>query len=161
MSDVRMTADIPGRGTIQIVIRAPEWGDTLRQGRRQFSGETEAGTPYRQDGGVEREFYDPTFTNLNLCERADLEAFFGQDGVNRREHPFTLEIINNTSLGFAIGTAQGLSSLDGLSTTQVTIPVTASFGLVRLDQSDVAFTPIPRGRYTTSLRFRSEKPPSC
>lgn len=156
-----MTADVPGRGVIQIATRSPEFGDTLRLGRSQQVGETEAGVQFRQDLGVDREFYEATFTNLNLCERADLEAFFAADGVNKRMIEFTLEAFENSSLGFVIGTAQGLSSLDGLTTDQVTVPATASFGLVRLDQSELQFAAINGGRYTTSLRFRIEKQPSC
>lgn len=161
MSDLRFTADVPGRGTIQIVIRSPEFGDTLRLGREWAVGRTEAGIDFRQDNQVDLEFYEVTFTNLHLCERADLEAFFASDAVNKREIPFTLEVINNTSLAFVIGSAQGLSTLDGVSTSDVTIPATASFGLVRLDQSELQFAAINGGRYTTSLRFRLEKQPAC
>ena len=161
MSDLRMTADVPGRGVISITVRSPEWGDTLRLGREWSVGRTEAGVEFRQDNGVDLEFYEVTFTNLNLCERADLEAFFAADAVNKREHPFALEAINNTTLGFTIGSAQGLSTLDGVSTSDVTIPATASFGSVRLDQSELQFAATPGGRYTTSLRFRIEKQPVC
>lgn len=161
MSDMRLTADVPGRGTISITVRAPEWGDTLRLGRDQDVGTTEAGVQFRQDNGVDVEFYEATFADLTRCERADLEAFFAANGVNRRMLPFTLEAINNTSLGFVTGTAQGLSTLDGLSAGDVTVPETASFGLVRLDQSEIQFAATPGGRYTTSLRFRLEKQPVC
>ena len=161
MSDMRLTADIPGRGVITITIRAPEWGDTLRLGRRQSVGENEAGVQFRQDNGVDLEFYEATFTALNLCERADIEAFFGPAGTNFREHALTLEAINNTSLSFALGSTQGLSTLDGLSTSSVTVPATGSFGTVRLDQSELQFAAIPGGRYTVSLRFRRELQPSC
>lgn len=161
MTDLRLTADIPGRGVISITIRAPEFGDTLRLARRQVVGETEAGVQFRQDRGVDLEFYEATFTNLDLCERADLEAFFAPDAVNFRLNTLVMEVINNTSLGFVLGSAQGLSTLDGVSTSDVTVPVTASFGTVRLDQAELQFAAIPGGRYTTSLRFRREKQPSC
>ncbi len=161
MTDMRLTADVPGRGEISITISSPEWGDTLRLGREQQVGQTEAGVQFRQDQGVDLEFYEATFTDLNLCERADIEAFFDADGVNKRELPFTLEAINNTSLGFVVGTGQGLSTLDGLKTGDVTVPETAVFGLVRLDQSEIQFAATPGGRYTTSLRFRFEKQPAC
>lgn len=161
MSDLRMTADVPGRGTIQITVRSPEFGDTLRLGRKFEVGQTEAGIDFRQDNGVDLDYYEATFTNLDLCERADLEAFFAADGVNKRELPFTLEVINNSSLGFVVASGQGLSTLDGVSSSDVTVPETASFGLVRLDQSEIQFAAIPGGRYTTSLRFRLEKQPAC
>jgi hypothetical protein len=156
-----MTAEIPGRGTIQITLRSPEWGDTLRLGRRWNVGQTEAGSQFFQDEGIETEFYEATFSDLNLCERADLEAFFAQDAVNKRGFPFLLEVTENTSLGFVVGTAQGLSTLDGVSTADVVVPTTASFGFVRLDQSEVEFAATPGGRYTTSLRFRREQQPVC
>ena len=161
MSDLRFTATVPGRGVISITVRSPEFGDTLRLGRIWQVGQTEAGIQFRQDEGVDVDFYEVTFTNLNLCERADLEQFFASDGVNKREIPFVLEVINNTSLAFVIGSAQGLSTLDGVSTGDVTIPATASFGLVRLDQSELSIAATSGGRYTTSLRFRIEKPPAC
>lgn len=161
MTSLRMTADVPGRGQIQITVRAPEFGDTFRLGRTQQVGETESGIQFRQDLGVDREFYEITLTNLNLCERADLEAFFAANGVNKRMLPLTLEAIENTSLAFALGSAQGLSTLDGLSTKDVTVPTTASFGLVRLAHSEIQFAATPGGRYTTSLQFRVEKQPVC
>jgi len=161
MSDLRFSADVPGRGAITITVRSPEFGDTLRLGREWSVGQTEAGTQFRQDNGVDLEFYEVTFTNLNLCERADLEAFFAADGVNKREIAFTLEVINNTSIGFLVATSQGLSTLDGVSTGDVVVPATSSFGLVRLDQSELQFAATPGGRYTTSLRFRVEKQPAC
>ena len=161
MTKLRMTADVPGRGVISITVRSPEFGDTLRLGRNQQVGETEAGQQFRQDLGIDREFYEATLTNLDLCERADLEAFFEADGVNKQILPFTLEAIENVSLSFVVGTTQGLSTLDGLSTSDVTIPATSSFGTVRLDQSELQFAAIPGGRYTTSLRFRIQKQPAC
>lgn len=161
MSDLRMTALVPGRGVIEITVRSPEFGDTYRLGRAQNVGETQAGVQFRQDEGLDREFYEATLTDLDLCERADLEAFFAADAVNKRMIPFTLAAISNTSLGFVIGTTQGLSSLDGLTTGQVTVPPVASFGLVRLDQSELQFAAIQGGRYTTSLRFRVEQQPAC
>ena len=161
MSDLRFTADIPGRGVISITIRSPEFGDTYRLARIWNVGQTEAGVQFRQDEGVDIEAWEATFTDLDLCERADLEAFFREDGVNKREFVFTLEAINNTSLGFVVATGQGLSTLDGVSSGDVTIPETASFGPVRLDQSELQFAAIPGGRYTTSLRFRVEKQPTC
>ncbi len=156
-----MTAEVPGRGTIEIVIRSPEFGDTLRLGRLQDVGETEAGVQFRQDRGVDRTFYEATFAQLNLCERADLEAFFAPEGVNYRMIPFVLEAIGNTSLGFVVGTTQGLSTLSGLGTGQVTVPAVASFGTVRLDQNELQFAAVQGGRYTASLRFRKEKQPAC
>jgi hypothetical protein len=141
-------------GTVVVSIRNPAFGDLSRSARRQAAGETEGGRLFVQDLGTEQRFYEATFENLNRCERRDLDAFFGEELANKRLRKFSMGVEGNKNLAFLVGTGQGWSTGDDLSTGDLVVPATASFGLVRLEQSDVQFAATPRDRYTTSLRFR-------
>ena len=141
-------------GVVEVVVRNPAFGDVFRRARRQAAGETEGGRLFVQDLGTEQSFYEGTWENLNRCERRDLDAFFGVDLANKRLRRFTLGVSGNTDLAFLVGTGQGWSTGDDLSTGDLVVPETASFGEVRLEQSDVQFVAVSRQRYTTSLRFR-------
>ena len=146
-------------GTIAIEVRNPEFGDNSEFGRRQSVGETEAGEEFVQDLGVDTEYYQATWASLDRCERRDLEYFFGINGTNRRQRRLIMGVTNNANLAFPIGTGQGWNTAADLNTGVLLVPATASFGEVRLQQSELVFTSVPRDRYTTSLRFRILKTP--
>lgn len=148
-------------GTVVVVVRNPEFGDSHSSGQRQATGETEGGEFYIQPLGVETKFYEGTWTNLNRCELRDLEFFFGADGSNRRQRKFLMGVVDNENLAFPIGTGQGWNTAADLNTGLLVVPSSASFGEVRLEQSQVQFSSIPRDRFTTSLRFRILQPAAC
>ena len=50
MSDLRLTATVPGRGVISITIRSPEFGDTFRLSRIQSIGQ------YQEDSSAQARF---------------------------------------------------------------------------------------------------------
>lgn len=151
----------PGVGLVSIEIRNPEFGDTTRFSRRQERGETEAGVLFLQDLGVDMEFYDATWQSLTRCERRDLEYFFGPSGTTYAQRPFTMGVENNVALAFPVGTGQGWSTADALASGSLVVPLSASFGMVKLEQSQIQFAATPRDRYTTSLRFRILQPVAC
>ena len=157
----RFQIDRPGIGTVTIDIRNPEFGDVSEFARRQRQAETEAGVVFVQDLGVDLEFFRGTWTNLQRCERRDMEFFFGPEGTNYRQRPFTMSVINNKNIAFGIGTGQGWSTADDLESGSLVVPASASFGLVKLEQSSLQFSTIPTERYTVDLAFRILTPPSC
>jgi len=148
-------------GTISVEVRNPEFGDVHSFPRRQATGVTEGGRQYVQDLGVDEQFYQATWANLTRCERRDLEYFFGVKGSNKRQHVFTMSVVNNANLAFPIGSGQGYNTGQQLNSGSLVVPATASFGLVRLDQGEVSFVATPRDRYTTTLRFRILNPNVC
>lgn len=148
-------------GLISVAVRNPEFGDVHSFPRRQADGTTEGGSYYVQDLGGDEEFYQATWTNLTRCERRDLEYFFSTKGVNKKQIPFTLRVENNVNLAFPLNTGQGFNTGQGLNSGDLVVAPSASFGLVRLDQSEVSFVAIPRDRYSTTLRFRILKPNAC
>ena len=119
-----------------------------------YAGETEGGRLFVQDLGLERVFYEATWENLTRCERRDLSFFFGKDGTAKRLRRFQMSVQGNTNLAFLIGTGQGFNTAQDINTGTLVVPQTASFGDVRLEQSEVSFVATPRDRYTTTLRFR-------
>lgn len=144
----------PPIGLVSVTIRNPAFGDVYREARRQAAGETEGGRLFVQDLGLERVFYEATWENLNLCERRDLSFFFGKDGTAKRLRRFFMSVNDNNNLAFLIGSGQGFNTGQGLNTGTLVIPQSASFGEVRLEQSELSFIATPRDRYTTTLRFR-------
>lgn len=148
-------------GTVIVNVRNPAFGDVFRGARRQAAGETEGGKLFVQDLGTDKFFYEATFENLTRCERRDLDGFFSKELANKRLRKFSMGVQGNTNLAFYVGTGQGWSTGDDLSTGDLVVPTSASFGLTRLEQSDVQFVSIPRDRYTISLRFRLPANPGC
>lgn len=147
--------------TICVEIRDPEFGDVAQFARRQATGKTEGGRQFIQDLGTEEEYFLGTWTNLTRCERRDLEYFFGVNGANKRQRRFTMGIVGNKNMAFPVGTGQGWSTSDDLNSGALLVPLTASFGDVRLDQSELSFTSIPRDRYSLTMRFRIIPPAAC
>lgn len=158
-------------GTVVARIRNPEFGDVDQFSRRQATGLTEGGRLFVQDLGVDEQFYLATWSNLTRCEKADLEHFFSAPVANKRLRPFTLRVEDNLGkLAFRTGTGQGWNTGDPggctppgclINTGDWVVPPMASFGTVRLDQSDLSFTAIPRDRFNLSLRFRILNPTPC
>lgn len=146
-------------GTVRVEVRNPAFGDVISSDRRQAFNETEAGEFYVQDLGDTSRFYEATWENLNRCERRDLEFFFGPDGTAKRLRPFTMSVVGNSNLAFLIGTGQGFNTAADLNTGALVVPSSASFGIVRLEQSEVSFVATPTDRYSTSLRFRLDAVP--
>ena len=148
-------------GFVQVNVRSPEFGDVHSKDRRQPSGETEGGELFIQDVGVDQKFFDAPLTNLTATERADLEFFFSKDVANKRQRPFELRVVDNKCFGLGIATGQGWSTGDNLASGSIVFPAFGTFGLVRLEQTRISFSSIPRDRFATSLRFRILTPPEC